>query len=177
MIGTIIGGIVLGGVIANYNEKKRQKREEESEAARCYRELYDRYQSLHSSVAACYAEKVQAENADKKLKRQVEFFDEFRELDNKLARSIRKGFKGVTYLIKGMEVAKSNRDLQNCFKSIRNYRGQLSHDKRKWKDIPAPSDSLMNDLYQAKRWVENNYSYASHLVYKGERAFSRETRR
>lgn len=176
MLGSLIGGIILGGAAVGYAERKRKK--DEFDLYEChekgYRLLSDcltTYVSTNKSTG-----KSQNTRVDKKLERQVKFFDEFRALDNRLARNVREGYKGVTYLIKGMDVAKFNRDLQNCFKNIRNFRNQMSHDRRKWKDIPAPSDSLMNDLYRAKKWVDNNSSYAGSLVYKGKKAFSNSKR-
>ncbi len=75
-------------------------------------------------------------------------------------------------MIKGLEVTNSNYNLRNSLKNIRNYRGRLSHDKRKWKELHAPDAALMRDLHRAQEWVSNNWSQASKLVYKGKKAFT-----
>ena len=173
MIGSIIGGIVIGGLISSSLDNRSRNKELEAQNARL-RKMCN--QALEASMSSSSTRESRGTRVDAKLERQVEFFDEFRSLDNRLARNVREGYKGVTYLIKGMDVSRTNQGIKNCLKNIRNYRGQLSHDKRKWKNIPAPSESLMNDLKRAKNWVDSNYSYASKLVYKGKSAFSCDRR-
>lgn len=179
MIGTLIGGLVIGGIVSScVKERKAQqereaveRRNQQARAARALMNIANQC-SRHEVVTRTVVKEV----SNKKLERQVEFYDGFRELDNKLARNVREGYKGVTYLIKGLEVTRSNDNLKNSLKNIRNYRGRLSHDKRKWKDIPAPDDSLMRDLHRAQSWVSNNYSQAGNLVYKGKKAFTNYNR-
>ena len=181
MIGSLIGGMIVGGVAANYIEKKRKEKDFFEKSERELRQLMD-YTIRHFNTSAgsstsnrsnTSARTNTTKSTDTKLQKQVEFFDEFRSLDNKLARNVREGYKGVTYLIKGMDVTNSNANVKNSLKNIRNYRNQLSHDKRKWKDVPAPTSSLMSDLHKAINWVNSNYSYAGKLVYKGKNAFSK----
>ena len=165
MIGSIIGGIIIGGIASNLIERKRE-RKFESECNENFRRLISGMGSRTSSRST------ENKSVNQKYQRQIEFFDSFRELDNKLARMVRQGYKGVTYLVKGMEITRfSNQNLLNSFKNIRNFRNQLSHDKRKWCDVPAPSASVMSDLRRAVAWVRENYSYASSLTYKGLQAF------
>ena len=163
MIGTLIGGLVIGGLVSNC--VKERKAQQEREAVERRNQQARAARALMNVANQCFRREVVTrtvvkEVSNKKLERQVEFYDSFRELDNKLARNVREGYKGVAYLIKGLEVTRSNDNLKNSLKNIRNYRGRLSHDKRKWKDIPAPDDSLMRDLYRAQSWVSNNYSQA-----------------
>lgn len=173
MIGSLIGGLVVGGIVSGCMKERKAKKEREAIERRNQRTLlnlasqYSRPQVVTRTVVK--------EVSNKKLERQVEFFDAFRALDNKLARSATKqGYKGVTNLIKGLEISRLHRDLQNSLKNIRNYRGRLSHDRRKWKDIPAPSAAVMQDLRRAQAWVSNNYDQASRLVYKGKMAFQNQ---
>lgn len=179
MIGTLIGGLVIGGIVSSCVKERKAQQEREAverrnQRARAARALMNiaNQCSRHEVVTRTVVKEV----SNKKLERQVEFYDGFRELDNKLARNVREGYKGVTYLIKGLAVTRSNDNLKNSLKNIRNYRGRLSHDKRKWKDIPAPDDSLMRDLHRAQSWVSNNYSQAGNLVYKGKKAFTNYNR-
>jgi hypothetical protein len=167
MIGSLIGGLVVAGLVSSCVKERKAKKEMEA-----YTE------NMFSNIANCYqtprvvTKTVYTEVKNQKLEIQVEFYDDFRALDNKLARVVGEGYKGVAYLINGLKVTKSNSNLIYSLKNIRNYRGRLSHDKRKWKDIPAPDESVMKDLSYAKRWVGNNFSQASNLVYKGKKAFS-----
>ena len=164
MLGTIIGGIIIGGVASNIIERKREKRFE----AEC-RENFRRMISDVSKSSSTSESK----DVDQKYERQIEFFDDFRRLDNRLARGVNKGYKGVTYLVKGMEVTRfSDRGLIYALKNIRNFRNKLSHDKRRWCEVEAPSASIMADLRRAENWVNSNYSYASTLTYKGFKAFT-----
>jgi hypothetical protein len=179
MIGTLIGGLVIGGIVSSCVKERKAQQEREAverrnQQARAARALMNI--ANQCSRPEVVTRTVVKEVSNKKLERQVEFYDGFRELDNKLARNVREGYKGVTYLIKGLEVTRSNDNLKNSLKNIRNYRGRLSHDKRKWKDIPAPDDSLMRDLHRAQSWVSNNYSQAGNLVYKGKKAFTNYNR-
>ncbi len=179
MIGTLIGGLVIGGIVSSCVKERKAQQEREAverrnQQARAARALMNI--ANQCSRREVVTRTVVKEVSNKKLERQVEFYDSFRELDNKLARNVREGYKGVTYLIKGLEVTRSNDNLKNSLKNIRNYRGRLSHDKRKWKDIPAPDDSLMRDLHRAQSWVSNNYSQAGNLVYKGKKAFTNYNR-
>jgi hypothetical protein len=179
MIGTLIGGLVIGGIVSSCVKERKAQQEREAverrnQQARAARALMNI--ANQCSRREVVTRTVVKEVSNKKLERQVEFYDGFRELDNKLARNVREGYKGVTYLIKGLEVTRSNDNLKNSLKNIRNYRGRLSHDKRKWKDIPAPDDSLMRDLHRAQSWVSNNYSQAGNLVYKGKKAFTNYNR-
>ncbi|MBE5731843.1 MAG: hypothetical protein E7353_02305 [Clostridiales bacterium] len=148
MLGAILGGMLIGGIVSSCAGRSRANKQ---------------------------IEIIQAN--DRKLKKQVEFYDEFRELDSRLARNVREGYKGITYLIKGLEVSHYNYDLINKLKNIRNYRGRLSHDRKKWRDIPEPSRSLMNDLMIAKDWVDDNFITAGKLVYKGKKAFENKNNR
>lgn len=79
-------------------------------------------------------------------------------------------------MIKGLEVTNLNYNLRNSLKNIRNYRGRLSHDKNKWKDIPEPTAMLIKDLHRVQEWVSNNYSQAASLVCKGKKAFTNYNR-
>ena len=180
MLGAIIGGLVVGGLISSCVSDNRSRRSSvertshertHSSCTQSYRASRTQTRSQQSKPVVI-TKTVVKEVTNQKLERQVTFYDEFRELDNKLARNIGKGYKGVTYLIKGLEVTDANYSLRRSLKNIKNYRGQLSHDKRKWKDIPAPSESIMSDLRRAKDWVYYNSSLAGKLVYKGNKAFS-----
>ena len=151
MIVTLLSGVVVGGIVSGCVEAHKAKKEREK---------------LQEQLRIQQAK-------DRKLKLQVEFFDAFRELDNKLARVVREGFKGVTYLINGVAAVRFNYRLIEALKNVRNYRGRLTHDKTKWVYIPAPTPSIMKDLYYAQAWVERNYSAAAKLVWKGREAFSK----
>lgn len=179
MIGTLIGGLVVGGLVSNCVKERKAKQEREAIERRNQQAFTER--ALLGLVNQYSKPKVVTrtvvkEVKNQKLERQVEFYDGFRALDNKLARNVREGYKGVTYLIKGLEVTNSNYNLRNSLKNIRNYRGRLSHDKSKWKNIPAPDAALMRDLHRAQEWVSNNYSQAGNLVYKGKKAFTNYNR-
>ena len=142
MLGAILGGMLIGGIVSSCASRNRTNKQIEI-----------------------------MQEAERKLKKQVEFYDEFRELDNRLARNVREGYKGITYLIKGLEVSNYNYDLIKRLKNIRNYRGRLSHDRNKWRDIPEPSRSLMNDIMKAKEWVDDNFITAGKLVFKGKKSY------
>ena len=133
MIETVVGGLVVGGIVSS-----------------CVNKI----------------------GARRKLEKQVKFYDAFRELDNQLARNSGENFKGVTYLIKGLEVSNTNKSLIASLKNIRNYRGRLSHDRLKWANIPAPDKITMKDLRFVRLWVKRHKAYAKSLVNKGEQAFN-----
>ena len=151
MIVTLLSGVVVGGIVSGCVEAHKAKKEREK---------------LQEQLRAQQAK-------DRKLKLQVEFFDAFRELDNKLARMIGAGKKGVAYIVNGLTITHASEKVMRAFKNIRDYRNQLSHDKRKWIHVPAPTPSIMKDLYYAQAWVERNYSAAAKLVWKGREAFSK----
>ena len=178
MIGTFIGGLVVGGVVSKCVKGHKEKQKAEYERRK--QEYYVKralYKIVNESSQSGLVTKTSVQGgASLKLQKQVVFFDKFREIDNKLARNVREGFKGVTYLINGLEVTHSNDNLKNRLKNIRNYRGMLSHDRKKWRDIPEPSSSLMSDLHFAIRWIENHNSQAARLVYKGKNAFENRKR-
>ena len=152
MIGTIIGGLVVGGMVAEYAKSKKDAKAAKSKN-------YAQTIVIHQTV-------------DKKLNKQVNFFDKYRALDTELARYVREGFKGVTYLEKGLEVSRTNNSLKQSLRNIRNYRNKLSHDKRQWKNIEEPSSTIMSDLGKAISWVNCNRNLAANMVYKGKKAFS-----
>ena len=120
-------------------------------------------------AAEAQLRKVQVRN--KKLEQQTAFFDGFRELDNRLGRMIRRGYKGVAYLAHGLVITHGNQRLINALTNIRNYRNSLTHDKRKWKDFPAPTPAIMQDLRYSTRWVDNNENDAARLVWKGAKDY------
>ena len=151
MIVTLLSGAVVGGIVSGCVEAHKAKKEREK---------------LQEQLRIQQAK-------DRKLKLQVEFFDSFRELDNKLARMIGAGKKGVAYLVNGLTITHASEKSMRAFKNIRDYRNQLSHDKRKWIHVPAPTPSIMKDLHYAQAWVERNYSAAAKLVWKGREAFSK----
>ena len=151
MIVTLLSGVVVGGIVSGCVEAHKAKKEREK---------------LQEQLRIQQAK-------DRKLKLQVEFFDTFRELDNKLARVVREGFKGVTYLINGVAAVRFNYRLVGALKNVRNYRGRLTHDKRKWVYIPAPTPSTMKDLHYVQTWVERNYSEAAKLVWKGREVLAK----
>jgi leucyl aminopeptidase (aminopeptidase T) len=152
MVVTLLSGVVIGGIVSGCAGAHKAKKERE--------ELQEQLRIQKAK--------------DRKLKLQVEFFDSFRELDNKLARMIGVGKKGVAYLINGLTITHASEKATRAFKNIRDYRNQLSHDKRKWIHVPAPTPSIMKDLHYAQAWVERNYSAAAKLVWKGREAFSKK---
>ena len=97
MLVTLIGGVVLGGIVSGCAQKKKAQKERE----------------------ALELELKNQREKDRKLKLQTDFFDAYRALDNKLARMVRKGYKGVAYLEKGLKIVHgSMRDINAC-KEIR----------------------------------------------------------
>ena len=150
MLGVLLGGAVIGGMVSNCIGGKRARRESDE------LELMFLMQ--------------QAQN--NKLQAQITFFDEFRALDNQLARFVREGYKGVTYLIKAMEIMYDDEDMINAVKAVRNYRNRLSHDRNKWAAIPAPSAYVMKTLRALQRWTDENMSEVGRLVWKGKNAFN-----
>ena len=152
MIGAILGCVAVGGLVTGQVQKRKA-------------------QKLNEELKA----KLLAQKAsDTKLKKQVKFYDTYRALDNQLARlSTREGSKGMAYLIHGLEVQHSNPRLLNCLKNARNYRNQLSHDKRQWAKIPAPTAETVADLKYVESWVNRNLTLAGRIVWKGKEAFAR----
>ena len=175
MLGTLIGGVVIGGIVSEYvnnHNRKAKKDWMDQELERENRVLKQVLASCSTPSRTTVTRTVVKKVQDPKLALQVKFFDGFRELDNKLARMVREGYKGVTYLVKGLEVARGNQRLINALKNIRNYRNRLSHDKRQWKEFPAPTSSVMEDLRYAQSWVDRNSSDAARLAWKGKNAFN-----
>lgn len=173
MLGTLIGGAVIGGIVSGCVNNRKAKKDwmdrELERQGRVFTQVLTSYSRPKQKVVTkTVVKKVE----DPKLKLQVKFFDSFRELDNKLARMVREGYKGVTYLVKGLEVTHGNQRLINALKNIRNYRNRLSHDKRRWKEFPAPTSSIMEDLRYAQSWVDRNSSDAARLAWKGKTAFN-----
>ena len=172
MLGTLIGGAVIGGIVSGCVQKRKQEAiREKIEAENQRRIISSLFSSYEQTPTRVVTKTVVKKVQDPKLKLQVKFFDGFRELDNKLARMVREGYKGVTYLIKGLEVTHGNQKLINALKNIRNYRNRLSHDKRQWKEFPAPTTTVMEDLRYAQSWVERNSSDAARIAWKGKNAF------
>ena len=179
MLGTILGGMVLGGIVTSVVKGKREKeqrRRDEETAKKVFSQIMQAQGQRRINVEPRIKTKVIV-RTDPKLEKQVDFFDDFRALDNKLARMVNEGYKGVTYLINGMYANKSHYDMREKLKNIRNYRGRLTHDKKKWASIPAPSDSVMRDLKIAIKWVDENYSLSAKLVYKGKSSFASKNNR
>lgn len=153
MLGTIIGGIVVGGILTEYIQSKKEEKRSKSQVKNYTKTV------------------VVKESVDTMLQRKVCFYDQYRELDNKLARYVREGYKGVAYLKNGLRVSKSNSNLQNRLRNIKDYRNKLSHDKRRWVNIESPSNALMSDLAAVISWVKQNENYAAKMVYKGKKAY------
>lgn len=171
MLGTLLGGVLIGSVVSGCVQKRKQEERSRQEAERQRRIVSRIMTSTYTAPQRVVTKTVVKKVQDPKLKLQVSFFDGFRALDNKLARMVREGYKGVSYLIKGLEVTRGNQSLIKALKNIRNYRNKLSHDKRQWKSFPAPTSSVMADLHYAQSWVNKNSSEAARITWKGKNAF------
>ena len=176
MLGTLIGGAIIGGIVTGCAKNKASKVKAERELER-QSQVLERFLSSPSSYSSSgtrvVTKTVVKKVEDPKLKLQTSFFDKFRALDNQLARMTRDGYKGVTNLIKGLEVTHGSERLIRALKNIRNYRNRISHDKRQWKQMPAPTPALMGDLRYAQGWVNDNTAKAGQLAWKGKNAFAR----
>ena len=179
MIGQILSGIILGGFITNKVQQRRNEQElreiqQERERLKARErqerlEIAKKQERLARALSAVQCNVLAKNQTKTKADKQIEFFDMFRAFDNKLARNVKDGFKGVTYLINGLHGKDANEKLKQALKNIRNYRGRLSHDKKKWKDIPAPTEALMNDLKYVINWEKKNSALATKLVFKVKR--------
>lgn len=169
MIGAILGAVVIGALVDAYCNSSRKI-------------SYWEYCNIHKKEYELKQKELELARTEQRLKqsysrieKQVVFFDTFRALDCSLARYVGEGYKGVTYLIKGMYEQKGTySNMIGIFKNIKNYRGQLSHDKRKWVNIPAPSDNLLRDMDWAVQWFNKNKNLAGRLVYAGKKAFVKQ---
>lgn len=92
MIGTIIGCLVFGGVVSNYVKERKEKQEREAKGCRNQQAFAERTLLVgvnQYSNPKVVTRTVVKEAKNKKLEKQVEFYDKFRALDNKLARNVR----------------------------------------------------------------------------------------
>lgn len=177
MLGALIGGAIIGSIFSDCVKSRNTSNSRSSSYSRT------RSTSSYSSssrpsynkpkvITRTVVKKVE----DPKLKLQVEFFDTFRALDVDLARMVKEGYKGVAYLEKGLRVSRTNLSLADSLRNIRNYRNHLSHVRAKWRYVPAPTSSLMSDLRYVRNWVNNHYSDAARLAWKGKQAFANNHR-
>ena len=169
LVGAIIGGAIVG--ICSNNKKSSQQDAKRAQLIRSYNKSICRQTPYIYQVTPKQTKDSLYYETTQKFARQINFFDEFRALDNKLSRMVRKGYKGITYLINGLEKAHMNPRLVSALKNIRNYRNILCHDKRAWTNVAEPANSVMSDLYLARNWVSQNEADACHLVWRGLNAF------
>ena len=177
MIGTILGGLVIGGLISNYIKDRREEREkEETKALFSIADTTQRNIEYRPVQPRVVTKTVVKRVSDPLITKKVEFFDTYRDLDVRLARYIGRGQKGVAYLINGLKTKRQNYDMMNRLKEVRNYRNKLSHDKRKWRYIEAPSNYVMRSLRYVCEWASENERQAANFVAAGKADFDKRDR-
>ena len=109
----------------------------------------------------------------------VDFYDNYRAVDNYLARLIGEGSGGVGLLILTCRYQKvNNSQLNNIIKDlqdIRDYRNNLSHNKNKWSQIPDPKSYYNSVLSRVTNIVNNDRNHIAQMMYK-EASFLKQKR-
>lgn len=101
-------------------------------------------------------------------KDKIDFLDEYRILDAKLARLIGRSYGGITALINGLEynlnygyfddLAEDNaRYLYRHLRSVRHVRNALCHSEVRWCNLQNPSVRFTNFVRSMNRWVDETY--------------------
>lgn len=105
----------------------------------------------------------------------IDFLDEYKILDAKLARLIGERYGGVTKLIQGLEYHLNRGDfnyqaaanaqyMYKHLRSVRHVRNELCHNEIRWANLNNPSVRYTQFVRSMNRWVDETYDVRKLMV-------------
>ena len=153
-IGLLVGAFALGAFAAHSVAKNRNERSTENYGVRVNYTPAPVRTITHRTT---------------EFNEKVEFFDNYRALDVKLARLIGQGSGGIGLLINACRYQGLNiNSLNNLIKDLRaasDYRNILAHNRKRWKELSNPNHSFSTVLNRVETIVNKNVNYVAKKMY------------
>lgn len=163
-IGLLVGAFALGAFAAHSVAKNRNERSTENYGVRV------NYAPAPVRTIICQSVPVRAiTHRTTEFNEKVEFFDNYRALDVKLARLIGQGSGGIGLLINACRYQGLNiNSLNNLIKDLRaarDYRNILAHNRKRWKELSNPNHNFSTVLNRVETIVNKNVNYVAKKMY------------